>query len=122
MPGDLVRLMHALFLPAAERCRSALWQPAVDLYRTQTGWLLKAELAGVRPEDIHLSVAGNRLRLEGRRRDWFVEEGCTHYRMEITYCQFERTVELPCSLDSATITTELQHGLLLVRMETETDK
>jgi HSP20 family protein len=122
MPGDLIRLMHAMFLPAAEGCRSAVWQPAVDLYRTCGGWLIKAELAGVRPEDIHLSVAGNHVRLEGSRRDWFVEEGCTHYRMEITYSQFERTLELPCNLEGAKITTDFQHGLLLVRVETEKDK
>jgi HSP20 family protein len=122
MPGDLIRLMHAMFLPAAEGCRSALWQPAVDVYRTRHGWLIKAELAGVRPKDIHLSVAGNRIRLEGSRRDWFLEEGSTHYRMEISYSQFERTLELPCCLDAAKITTEFQYGLLLVRVETEADK
>jgi HSP20 family protein len=122
MPTDLIRLMHALFLPAAERCRDTLWQPAVDVYRTHTGWLVKFELAGVRPEDIHLTVAGNRLHIQGSRRDWFVDEGCSHYRLEITYCNFERTLELPCNLEGANITTESQYGLLLVRVETEAEK
>jgi HSP20 family protein len=122
MPGDLIRLMHAMFLPAAEWCRGELWQPAVDVYRTSTGWLVKAELAGVRPEDVQLSVVGNLLRIQGSRRDSFLEEGCKHYRMEITYSQFERTLELPCDLEGANITTDMQHGLLLVRVETEAKK
>lgn len=122
MPTDLIRLMQSLFPTMAEACRSALWQPAADVYRTRAGWLVKVELAGVRPEDIHLTVAGNRLNIQGSRRDWFVEEGCSYYRMEITYSQFERTLELPCNLDQAHITTECQHGLLLVRVETEAEK
>jgi HSP20 family protein len=122
MASDLIRLMHALFLPGVERCHDTLWQPAVDVYRTLTGWLVKFELAGVRPEDIELTVAGNHLRIQGSRRDWFVEEGFSHYLMEITYCQFERTLELPCSLEKANVTTEYRHGLLLVRVEMEAEK
>src|SRR5262249_6773092 len=122
MPTDLIRLMQSLFLPAAETSRPGLWQPPIDLYRTRRGWVLKAELAGVRPEDIRLPVAGNRLSIQGSRRDWLSEEGCCHYRMEITYSQFERTLELPCNLEEARITTEYQYGLLLVRIETEAEK
>jgi HSP20 family protein len=122
MPTDLIRLMQSLFLPAAERSRSPFWQPAVDVTRTRKGWLIKAELAGVRPEDIQISVTGNHLRIQGSRRDWMSEEGCCHYRMEITYSQFERTLELPCNLEQAQITTDYQYGLLLVRVETEAEK
>jgi HSP20 family molecular chaperone IbpA len=42
--------------------------------------------------------------------------------MEITYSQFERTLELPCNLEHAQITTDYQYGLLLVRVETEAEK
>ena len=122
MSEDFIRIMHALFLPAAESCHEAPWRPAVDVYRGRHGWLVKFELAGVRPEDIQISVTGNHLRIQGSRRDWMSEEGCCHYRMEITYSQFERTLELPCNLEQAQITTDYQYGLLLVRVETEAEK
>jgi HSP20 family protein len=122
MPSDLIRLMRSIFLPPAEVGAAAFWQPAVDVYRTRKGWLVKVELAGVRPEDIHVSVAGSRLTIQGQRRDWLSEEGCCHHRMEISYSQFERTLELPCNLEKARITTDYQHGLLLVRIATETEK
>jgi HSP20 family protein len=122
MPSDLIRLMQSLFPTAADALRGALWQPAVDVYRTRAGWLVKAELAGVRPEDIRVTVAGNRLSIQGSRRDWLSEEGCCHYRMEISYSRFERTLELPCDLNKAHITTDYQYGLLLVRVETEAEK
>jgi HSP20 family protein len=122
MPSDLIRLMRSLFLPPAELRLGESWQPAVDVSRTRRGWLIKAELAGVRPEDIRVTAAGNRLSIQGTRRDWLSDEGCCHYRMEITYSKFERTLELPCDLERARITTDYQYGLLLVRVETEAEK
>jgi HSP20 family protein len=119
MPNDLIRLMHALFLPAAETYHTADWQPALDVYQTRTGWLLKFDLAGVRPDDIVLAVSGNRLHVQGTRKDWCAEQGCAHYQMEITYSHFDRVVELPCDLERARIVTDYQYGLLLVRIETE---
>ena len=116
MPTDLIRLMQSLFLPAAERSRSPFWQPAVDVTRTRKGWLIKAELAGVRPEDIQISVTGNHLRIQGSRRDWMSEEGCCHYRMEIAYSSFERSVELPADPGKARVETEYRDGMLLIRI------
>src|SRR5262249_1271780 len=67
---DLIRLMQSLFLPAADSYRDVTWQPPMDLYRTRTGWLLKLDLAGVRPDDIRVTVQGRRLSIRGMRRDW----------------------------------------------------
>jgi HSP20 family protein len=126
MSKDLIRLMHALFLPGAEACQSAPWQPNTDVYRTDTGWLVKFELAGVRAEEIDLQVLGNRMVLRGVRRDCVLEStqkqggpALVQYRMEIPYSQFERTLELPCDLKRAAITTEFRDGMLLVRINPE---
>lgn len=77
------------------------------------------DLAGVRPQDIHISLQGNQLRLSGSRRDWCLEKGCRQIRMEISYTRFERTIELPAALRGARLLAEHRHGLLLVRLETE---
>jgi HSP20 family protein len=119
MARDIIRLMQALFLPAASPCGEACWHPSADIYRTRHGWLVKFDLAGVRPEDIRLTAQGRRLTVCGRRRDWTVAEGNRYYRMEIAYSHFERSLELPCQLDPARITTEFRDGMLLVRIETE---
>jgi HSP20 family protein len=126
MSKDLIRLMHALFLPGADACLDAPWHPNVDVYRTRTGWLVKFELAGVRAEEIDLQVLGNRMTLRGQRRDTVLEEcqkagepTCIHHRMEIAYSRFERTLELPCDLKRAEVKTEYRDGLLLVRITPE---
>jgi HSP20 family protein len=121
MSRDLIRLMQSLF-PSEEAMREAVWRPAVDVYRTPKGWLLKFDLAGVRPEDVSLKVERGRVTIRGVRRDWAAEEGCRYYRMEITYNHFERTVELPCDVEPASLATEYRHGMLLVHLITEAEK
>src|SRR5262245_30811849 len=119
MPNDLIRLMHALFPPMGGAPREPSWQPPLDVYRTRKGWLVKVELAGVRPEDIRINVRGSQITMEGTRRDWFAEEECSCYRMEIAYSHFTRTFELPCDVSQAQIHTDYQYGLLLVHIQTE---
>jgi HSP20 family protein len=120
MPQDLIRLMNALFLPAVGRCREGSWCPAVDIYRTRSGWLVKFELAGVKADDIDLTALGNRLTLRGARRDTVID-ACSYYRMEIEYSNFERSVELPCDLKRADITTDFRDGMLLVHIDDRTE-
>jgi HSP20 family protein len=118
MPEDLIRIMRKLFPPAAETA----WEPATDVYQTPCGWLVKLDLAGVRPEDVQLVACGNRLHVRGVRRDCSLEEGCTHYRMEIAYSKFERNIVLPVDIEQARVATEFRHGLLLIRIEMEACK
>ena len=115
MSQDLIRLMHALFLPASP-CGDVPWEPAADVYRTPLGWLVKFEMAGVRPEDIKLEAVGNTLTVSGVRRDRVREEGCRYYRMEIAYNRFERTLELPCEIGRGDVSTDYRDGMLLVHI------
>lgn len=118
MSSDLARLMHALLHRAAESSRQAGWSPAVDIYRTGEGWLLKFDLAGVASGDLQLTVAGRCLIVRGRRRDWCVEDAGTasSYSMEIAYSEFERAVELPVEIECMQIATDYRDGMLLVRL------
>ncbi len=117
--GHLARTLRSLFGPLEELRRDAAWQPPADIYRTPAGWLVKLDLAGVRPEDVHLSVSGNHLTVEGIRRDWTVSEDCRCYQMEIAYSQFARQITLPVDLENAAIQAEHQNGMLLVRIHQE---
>ena len=112
----------SLFFISAEAGAAMAWRPSADVYRTPHGWVVKIELAGVRPEDINVMPSGSELFVSGVRRDRFVEEGWSHYSMEIAYSRFERTIELPCDLDRAGISIEFHDGLLLVRVITNQEE
>ena len=92
------------------------WQPPVDVYRSCHGWLLKFDLAGVRPEDVKVRIAGPKVTVSGVRRDWVLEQGYKYHSMEISYNRFERTIELPGDLSNAEFGLEAKDGLLLVRV------
>jgi len=108
----------SLFFISAEAGTAMAWRPSADVYRTPDGWVVKMELAGVRPEDVNVTMSGSELFVSGVRRDRFVEEGWSHHSMEITYSRFERAIELPCNLDRAAISIEFHDGLLLARVVT----
>lgn len=108
-----------LFLPAADMVRNADWRPSVDVYRAPGGWLVKCDLAGVRPQDVQLQLRGRTLLVCGARRDWLLEEGYCQYHMEISYSKFEREIDLPETISDAPITVEFRDGMLLVKIHTE---
>jgi HSP20 family protein len=117
--ADFIRIKHSFFFLPAGQAESPTWQPPADIYRTRVGWLVKFDLAGVRPEDMRLAFQGNRLTVQGVRRDCCLEEGCHHYQMEIAYSHFERSVLLPVVIDRATLTVEYRDGMLLVHIKPE---
>jgi HSP20 family protein len=99
--------------PGHEGCP---WRPHADVYRTPEGWIVKFDLAGVRPEDVTVALSGNGLTVSGTRRDWLVQQGWDHLQMEIAYHAFERRLRLPCEPGSCRVTTEFRDGFLLVHV------
>ncbi len=104
-----------------EQSVASRWKPPADLYRTPEGWVVKCDLAGVRSEDVKVQAHGFVITVRGLRRDWVVEEGWCHYSMEISYSEFERTIDIPCNVEAATIETEYIEGMLIIRIGTGAD-
>lgn len=98
------------------------WEPSADVYRGSQKWLVKLDLAGVRPEDIEVRARGRRLTIRGVRRDFSVLEGRESYSMEISYNRFERSIELPVDLDRSEIRTEYRDGMFLLEILTGNDE
>lgn len=112
-------MIQALITSEKQAYQENLWQPPADIYRIARGWLVKLDLAGVRGEDIHLSVKGRRLTIQGLRRDWVIETGQQYYSMEIAYNRFKRVIELSTDLAHTRITTKYRDGMLLIWLEME---
>jgi HSP20 family protein len=121
MGTSITHLMHSLIDQLTETLEKSQWRPPADVYRIGAGWLIKFDLAGVRPEDIAISTSGNRLQVVGQRRDWVIEEAqqSSAYLMEISYSRFSRTLELPCDLRNAQVAMEYREGMLLIRIQCE---
>ena len=90
------------------------WEPAVDAHRCDFGWLVKFELAGIRPSDVHIEVAEGKLTIAGTRRDWRLCESQQPHLMEISYSRFQRTVALPEPVNGAEVHTDYRDGIFSV--------
>ena len=108
----------AFWIPSYRHC---LWQPAVDVYRSPRGWLVKCDLAGIRPEDIEVSLADGRLIIAGERRDWSAARDYDVYSLEIVYARFERVVELPYDREGAQVQTDYCDGMLSILLTSNQD-
>lgn len=73
----------------------AQWVPNTDMYTTDSGLVVKVELAGMRSDNLEITVEGNRLRISGSRPDGCRAPKCSFLVMEINYGPFESVLELP---------------------------
>lgn len=99
-----------------------LWCPAADVYRTTEGWIVKVDLAGVKPADVDVIIDGDLLRISGSRRDGTCGEGVSHYQLEITYSRFEKMIRFPRSIEHASIERDYRDGLLILRLREEPEQ
>jgi HSP20 family protein len=93
------------------------WLPPVDIYETDGKEIvLKAEVPGLKRDDIDLTVENNTLTIKGqRRRDDSVKEDRYH-RVERVYGPFSRSFTLPNTVDPGRVRAEYRDGVLTVSL------
>ena len=96
-----------------------LWNPAADVYHSSDGWIVKVDLAGICADDLEIVVYDSNLRIRGCRRDTFVKDGFSYQQMEITYSQFEKTIQFPCAIEHDSIAHDYRDGFLIVNLRCE---
>jgi|SwirhirootsSR2_FD_contig_31_10906494_length_564_multi_2_in_0_out_0_1 HSP20 family protein len=92
------------------------FRPAVDIVEDKDAILLRAELPGLKAEDVHIELEKNVLTLRGERKQEQKVEKSNFYRFERRYGQFARSFVLPETVDGAAIEAELKDGVLNLRL------
>ena len=92
----------------------AHWVPNTDVYATDNGLVIKAELAGMRSEHLEITVEGNRLRICGTRPDGCRAAKCSFLVMEINYGPFESVLEVPPGYDLSQAKAAYLNGFLRI--------
>jgi len=116
MAKSIERYFRLLHVPHRQPGAGQKWSPAADVYRIAGGWLVKVDLAGVRPDEIEIEIRGPHLRLSGCRRDAFCHETLAYHQLEITYSRFEKTLRFPCAIEGAAVERDYRDGLLILRL------
>ena len=90
------------------------WIPNTDVYVTDDSLVIKVELAGMRREDLELTIDGQRLVISGQRHDGCRAPKCKFLVMEINYGAFEFVVEVPSAYDLSQAKAAYHNGFLRV--------
>ena len=90
--------------------------PRLDVSETEKEITISAELPGMEPEDIHISLDRNALTISGEKRAEKEEKGERYYRVERSYGSFNRSIPLPKEVDANKIDATFKRGVLRVKL------
>jgi len=97
-----------------EASAKAHWTPNTDVYATDSGLVIKVELAGMRSEHLEITVESNKLRISGNRPDGCRAAKCNFLVMEINYGPFESVLEVPAGYDLSQAKAAYLNGFLRI--------
>ena len=92
------------------------WVPACDIYETDKAIVVKAELPGLKKEEVFVSIENNVLMLRGERKFSDEVKRENFHRVERTYGAFLRSFTLPTFIDTTKILAEFKDGILMVTL------
>ena len=95
---------------------SAAWVPPVDILEQADGIRITAEIPGVNPADVEISVEDNVLTIQGAKQQAAEEKTERVHRYERAYGVFERTFTLPSTVDASNIKATYDNGVLTVTL------
>ncbi|MDK2926663.1 MAG: hypothetical protein PWR31_353 [Bacillota bacterium] len=92
------------------------WQPAVDMYEDEKEVVVKAEIPGVEPKDVDITVTADSLSLRGELKEEREEREDGYIRSERRFGQFYRTLTLPAEVKPEEAKATFKNGVLEVRV------
>jgi HSP20 family protein len=119
LSGEVDRLFEELIHRPWRVGRSTkvdAWSPQLDLYETDTAFILEADLPGVKQKDVSVEVENHELVLHGKRVCEHVTTEGNFHRRERQEGEFTRRLRLPASVDQDQIRAEFGNGVLRVSL------
>jgi HSP20 family protein len=89
---------------------------AVDVYQTPTHIIVKAMIAGVRPEDLDVAITRDMVTLKGKREKHTEGGGSDYFFQELYWGSFARTIVLPQEIEIEGAEATEKHGLLSIKL------
>lgn len=108
----LQREMNRLFDTFDHDFTPSVHFPAVNLWLSEDGAVVTAELPGVDVKDLEISVVGETLSISGERKPEKLSENAVCHRQERGFGKFTRVVDLPFAVDSNKVQATLEKGIL----------
>jgi HSP20 family protein len=115
MRDDMDRLFD-VFFGAQPQAIEELWRPAIDIEENNGNLMVRAEIPGMKKEDIKVSVKEDMLTISGERKRENETKEKTFHRIERSYGQFRRMIRLPAMVDADKVKATYKDGVLNVTL------
>ena len=89
-------------------------QLTIDMYQTKDNVIIKSTIAGVKPEDIDVTIANDMVTIRGERKRDFDASSEDYFYQECYWGSFSRSVVLPVDVDIEGVSADLKDGILTV--------
>ena len=92
------------------------WSPSIDISETDAAYLIKAEIPGVKKEDVKVTIQDGMLTIQGERKMEKEEKGKKFHRVERSYGSFVRSFRIPDNANENSVKAEFKDGMLNVTL------
>ena len=116
MRREMDRLWDSFFeeRPRLRMEEAGEWMPSLDLSETDNDIIVKADLPGIDPKDIDISLANDVLTIKGEKKQEREEKDENYHIIERSYGSFTRSLRLPRDVQSDKISASYKNGVLKV--------
>lgn len=91
-------------------------QLSVDVFQTPTDIVIKAVVAGVKPEDLDVAITRDMVTIRGERQETKETEDENYFHQELYWGRFSRTILLPAEIEVEGAEAQEKHGVLVIRL------
>lgn len=92
------------------------WSPALDVAETEGAFLVRAELPGLDPDNVEITLTGDTLTIKGEKKEEKEEKTKSFHRVERSYGSFQRSVQLPVSVKADAVAATFKNGVLTIEL------
>jgi HSP20 family protein len=117
--GHFRDLVEHLFLEPGRGSLEAdvVWYPATDAYETETDFVVRMDLSGVKREEISIALRDRILCVRGIRRDTTPRMRKTFHKMEVSMGPFARSIQVPTRFARCEARANYEDGILEIRLQ-----
>lgn len=113
---EMNRLFENVFPGGREESLFAGWSPALDVHEDKENVIVKAEVPGLKKEDIELQLLDDVLTISGERKHEVERKEGNTFHSERHFGKFRRSVALPSPVDTTKVTAAYADGVLTVTL------
>ncbi|CAM6003819.1 unnamed protein product [Sphagnum balticum] len=115
---DMQRLQNSLnrLLTASVAPTASAELPLINIWTSENSVIVRAEIPGVAPEDVDISLVNETLTIRGSRKPEELKEGESRHRQERSYGQFTRSLQLPFGVEADLVQAKFSNGVLQITL------